>query len=259
LVCDSYNNEIPNKFMRIKEIVYNQFCKRGQKLSAGKFKYIRKTCSLALAFNCLLSIIFVAGLLSGYYLDNWKLYQPYVLEGALFWLIIPTALLNLYPSMKMGRVKIGRPLFHHYVYGFAVMALSAIFLVIVTPAYLLASLFTSNITEVPINIGRFFVLGGLTLVLDDFGDISRKAEASLTYLKVKINQQPKLVSNIHYVLGFTSFYIFAAVSIWISQNPQGLTPANLILVGTLFFTSLTAFGSTALKVWYKVKPEKIEH
>lgn len=213
--------------------------------------YGKKVFSLALVFNCLLTIVYAIGLLTGFYYNNWTLYKPYLFNAEFLWVIIIVSLLNLYPSMKIGRVKTGRLLFHHYVFGFLVIATAGVFLIFFT-SISLVSLFTTNNTDLAVNVGRFFVLGGITLVIDDFGDISRKTNIISKFLKNKFNRKATLIHWAHAMLGVGSLYLFLAITIWLIVNPSGVTPANLIFVGSLFITTITTFWSVIKKVWFKI-------
>ena len=218
----------------------------------------KKFLSLALIFNSLLSMVCAIGILSGYYASqpHWKLYQPYLIDGSLFWAIILASIINIFPVTTIGRVNTPRLWFHHYVYGFVVLILSFVFLMIFT-SIPLVSLFTANITDVTINIGRFFILGGLTLVIDDFPDISKRARFTLSLMKAKVYRRRRLFQVIQGLMAFVSLYFFLCVSVWFTQNPQGVTLANLILFGTLLVTTITAFGILNRKVWLKITPEKV--
>src|SRR5512135_3371775 len=134
--------------------------------------YGKKLFSLALIFNSLLTIVYAIGLLSAYYVlyPGWKPYYPYILNGQIFWLIIPAALLNIFPVVNIGKVDTGRLWFHHYVYGFLVTALAIASTAFFAPSAILM-LFTMDSTDLGLNIGRFFILGGLTLLIDDMPDI----------------------------------------------------------------------------------------
>jgi hypothetical protein len=118
-------------------------------------------------FNSLLSIAYAVGLLTGYYVEGWTLYPPFLIDGAFFWVLIVTSIINIFPSATIGQVKIGRLWFHHYVYGLLVSTLATFFLMIFTSVPLLY-LFTITTTNPTVNVGRFFILGGLTLVLEAF-------------------------------------------------------------------------------------------
>ncbi len=216
----------------------------------------RKLFSLVLTFNCLLCIVYAIGLLTGLYEANWKLYPPYLVDGSLFWMIILASIVNIFPAISVGRVKMGRLWFHHCVYGFGVLVLSAITLEMSTTVPLV-SLFTARNTSLAINVGRFFVLGGFTLVLDDFADISERLRSVLSVLKSKAYQARKIIYATQCLTGLLSFYIFVCVSLYIAPNPARATLGNFILAGTLLVTSLTSFGGLKRKIWLNITPEKV--
>jgi hypothetical protein len=193
--------------------------------------------------------------LGGFYEAHWHLYQPYLVNGSLFWAIILAAIVNIFPAMSVGRVKTGRLWFHHYVYGFVFLVLSAVMLGMSTSVPLV-SLFTARKTSLAINVGRFFVLGGLTLVLDDFADISKRLRSVLNVLKSKAYQTRKIIHAIQCLTGLLSLYIFVCVNLFIAVNPARATLGNFILAGTLLVTSLTSFGGLKRKIWLNITPEK---
>jgi len=215
----------------------------------------RKLFSLVLTFNCLLCMVYAIGLLAGFYEAHWRLYRPYLVDGSLFWAIILASIVNIFPAMSVGRVKTGRLWFHHYVYGFVFLVLSAIVLEMSTSVPLV-SLFTARKTSLAVNVGRFFVLGGLTLVLDDFGDISKRLRSVLNVLKSRAYQARKIILATQCLTGLLSFYIFVCVDLFIAVNPVRATLGNFILAGTLLVTSLTSFGGLKRKVWLNIAPEK---
>jgi hypothetical protein len=211
--------------------------------------YGKKLFSIALIFNALVTITFAVGLLSGFYIDNWRSYSPYLIDGNLFWAVIAAGIINIFPATHICKVKTGRLWFHHYVYGFIVLGLSFIFLIFCTSVPLL-SLFTTNTTDVAVNVGRFFVLGGLALVLDDLPDVSSGIASFLCKLKSLAHRGRKTIHAVQYLMGFVSLYFFAAVTIWVTQNPEGATLANIIFAGTLLITCLTSFWSVKRKIWH---------
>jgi hypothetical protein len=211
--------------------------------------YGKKLFSIALIFNALVTIAFAIGLLSGFYLYNWGIYSPYIINGNLFWVVIAGAIINIFPATHFCKVKTGRLWFHHYVYGFVVLVLSFIYLIFCTSVSLL-NLFTTNITDVTVNVGRFFVLGGLSLVLDDLPDVSSHVASFLCKLKSLAHRGRKTIHVVQYLMGIVSLYFFVAVSVWMTQNPEGVTLANIIFAGTLFITSLTSFWSVKRKIWH---------
>jgi hypothetical protein len=221
---------------------------------AGFAVYGKKLFSLTLIFNSLLCISYAIGLLAGFYVNHWILYSPFLLDGNLFWLVILTSVVNIFPAAYIGKVKTGRLWFHHYVYGFLVWFGSASLLMVFTSVSLF-SLFTANITDLAINVGRFFILGGMVLVLDDLPDVSRVTASALSWLKMKAYQGRRLVHAVQFLMGFVSLYFSLVVSAWIVVNPEGATVANLIFVATLLVASLTSFMSVKRKIWLRIAPQ----
>jgi len=213
--------------------------------------YGKKLLGLSLIFNSLLSIFYAAGLLEGYYLHGWSLYVPYLVDGALFWVLVLAAIINIFPSAIVGRVRTGRLWFHHYVYGFFVSALAIAYLFVLAPISLFSP-FTSDTMNVTVDVGRFFVLGGATLVLDDLPDVSGWLRHALCFLKLQVYRGRKIMHGIQYIMGCLSVYIFTAVTLNITENPQNATPANVILSATLFVTSISSFAVAKRKMWLQI-------
>jgi uncharacterized membrane protein len=216
--------------------------------------YGKKLFSLALIFNALLTVVFAIGLLASYYtlFPTWMPYPPYILNGQLFWILIPAALYNIFPSVNIGKVHTGRLWFHHYVYGFIVAGLALILTAVFGQGGIL-SMFTIYTTDVGVNTERFFLLGGLTLVIDDLPDVSKGLKSGFKSLKSSAQQHGKLLHAVQVVMGFLALYFFLAISIYIPQHSDEATLANLILLGTLFITVVTAFANVKRKVWLKIE------
>lgn len=216
--------------------------------------YGRKVFSLALIFNSLLTISCVIGLLRGVYADNWRPYLPYLVDGNFLWLMIIAAVVNIFPATYIGKVHTGRLWFHHYVYGFIVLFSAAVWITLFTSVSLI-ELFLVNTTDGAVNAGRFFVLGGLALMIDDLGDVSKTAERFLSWLKLKAYRARKILHIFQWLLGFVSVYLLVAIGTYLVQSPSGATTANFILIGTLTVTALTSFGIVKQKIWLNLKPE----
>ncbi len=211
----------------------------------------KKLFSLSLIFNALLTIAYALGVLGGFFwfFKDWQPFYPYLVNGNVFLLVIVAAVLNIFPSARVGRgLKTGRFLFHHYMYGCLVLLFAILFVVVFTPVSLL-TLFLVNNTSVAVNVGRFFILGGFTLLLDDLPDVSKRLESTLTWLKTKVYQRGKTVSALQLLAGAASLYVFVAVTVALSQTPQWVTLANFILICTVLLTSLTSFLFVQRRVW----------
>lgn len=215
----------------------------------------KKIFSVTLIFNALVSIGCAAGILSGYYwrYQNWEPFAPYLVSASLFWVLIATAIINIFPSAGLGRsLHTGRLFFHHYFYGFLVLLFSSIYIVFFTPVSLLNIFFVNN-TSIQVNVGRVFLLGGLALVLDDLPDVHGKIESSLNWLKAKAGQGGKLISAVHIVTGALTFYIFTAMTLAMFQNASYVTIANLVVLVSAFITGVTSFIFVKRSVWLKIK------
>jgi hypothetical protein len=215
----------------------------------------KKIFSVTLVFNALVSIGCAAGILSGYYwrYQNWQPFAPYLVSASLFWVLIATAVINIFPSAGLGRsLHTGRLLFHHYFYGFLVIIFSSIYIIFFTPVSLLNIFFVNN-TSIQVNVGRVFLLGGLALVLDDLPDVHGKIESSLNKLKAKTGQHGQLVSIVHIVTGAVTFYIFVAMTLAMIQSSSYFTIANLIVLVSAFITGVTSFIFIKRSVWLKIK------
>jgi hypothetical protein len=216
---------------------------------------VKKIFSLALVFNSLITLACVAGILFGFYraFHYWQPFSPYLIDGNLFWLIVLAALVNIFPSASIGRtLHTGRFLFHHYVYGFFVLLSSSVFVVVFTSVSLL-SLFLVTTSNLAVNVGRFFVLAGLTLLLDDLPDVSKRTESCLNWLKSKAYQGRKVIHALQLLTGSVSFYLFLAITIWTTQNPESAF-SNSFLIVTLLITSLTSFACVKRNDWLKISP-----
>jgi hypothetical protein len=217
--------------------------------------YGRKFLSIALIFNALLTITYAVGLLYGFYVEHWTLYPPFLINGNLFWLVIAAAVLNIFPAAYVGKVHTGRLWFHHYVYGIFVIILSVIWIIFGTPFSIL-TVFFINTTDLSANVGRFFFLGGLTLLLDDLPDVHQVTFRGLQWLKCKAHQARRFLNAVQLILGVATFFIFLTVCLSIATKPQWITPANLIQMGTLLITAFSCFASVKGKIWNRIDPKK---
>jgi hypothetical protein len=214
--------------------------------------YGKKSLSWVLTFNCLLSILLVIGLLSGFYAAHWKLYQPYLLSANLFWAVMLTSIMNFFPTANLGHVKVRRLGFHHFIYGLAILTASVVLIMFMSVP--LMNLFKLYVRDVEFNVGRLFILVGLTLIIDDFADVSHMTTKALRFVKSKIYQNRRMIHAVQCLLFCITLYISICVTIWLTQNPRAVNLPNLTIDGTLLVTSLTAFGSVDKKIWLRITP-----
>ena len=102
-----------------------------------------------------------------------------------------------------------------------------------------------------VNAGRFFVLAGLALFLDDLPDVSQRVESALTRLKFKAFEGRKLIHLLQLITGLSSIYAFIAVSLWATKNLSLAFPASF-MIGTFLVTSITSLVFVKRKAWLKV-------
>jgi hypothetical protein len=219
--------------------------------------YGRKIFSVSLIFNALLTVICILGLLRGFYVDNWKPYTPFLVNGNFLWAIVALAVINIFPAAYIGKVHTGRLWFHHYVYGFAVLFTSITWVALFT-SISLTNLFLVNTANVSVNVGRFLFLSGLALVLDDLPDVHRVSMHSLRWLKSKAYEARKIIYAAQAILTALVIYVLAAVILSVSQNPNWVTPANFILIGSTLVSILASFLTLKLKTWLKLETNNNE-
>ena len=218
----------------------------------------KKVFSLTLILNALITLTTITGILYGYYhvWPWWKPYYPYLISGNLFLIAAAAAIINIFPSASIGRaLHTGRFLFHHYVYGFFVL-LSSAFYVLAFTSVSLVMLFLVNSGSLAVNTGRFFVLTGLTLVLDDLPDVSKRVESTLNKIKSAVYRIRKVFHVLQFVTGAITFYIFAAIVVFVSLHPS-TNIANFVTMGGLLVTSITSFACAKRKAWLKITPPEI--
>lgn len=216
---------------------------------------LKKIFSIALILNALITIGCVAGILNGYYkaLPWWQPYAPYLIAGELFWLSIIAALVNIFPSASIGRsLHTGRFLFHHYVYGFLVFFVAAAFVTFFTSVPLF-NLFFIDSSSVEVTAGRFFLLGGLALLLDDLPDVSVRTSKFLDWLKRQACKTRKAIYAIQIVTCAVSFYLTASIIAYtIFQNPARALPDSFF-AASMLITSITSLVLLKRKEWLKIQ------
>jgi hypothetical protein len=227
----------------------------GLNMGCSIFTYLKKTFSLSLILNSLITLATISGILYGFYHEwpNWKPYAPYLINGNLFWVVVAAALINIFPSAAIGRcLHTGRLWFHHYVYGFFVLISSAFFIIAFTSVSLIM-LFLINSSNLAVNAGRFFVLTGLTLFLDDLPDVSKRVESVLNKIKAGFCHIRKAIHFLQLGTGIVSFYVFVAVALSFSHKAS-FTVSNCLTMGTFLITSITSFACFRRGAWLKITP-----
>ncbi len=215
----------------------------------------KKVFSLTLTLNALITITTLAGILYGFYFawPGWRPYFPNLISGNLFIVAVIASFINIFPSASIGRkLHTGRFLFHHYVYGFFVMFLSSIYVIAFTSVSLVM-VFLVNSPNIAVNTGRFFLLTGFTLVLDDLPDVSKRLESTLNRIKSGACRIRPVFHWLQIITGAVTFYLFAAILTFQVMHPS-TNFANYFTMGTLLVTSLTSFASAKRKDWLRITP-----
>lgn len=215
----------------------------------------KKVFSLTLILNALITITTLSGILYGFYFawPWWKPYYPELISGNLFIVAVVAGLINIFPSASIGRkLHTGRFLFHHYVYGFFVLFLSSIYVIAFTSVSLVM-LFLVNSASLAVNTGRFFMLTGFTLVLDDLPDVSTRVESALNKIKSQACRIRPVFHYLQIIAGAITFYIFAAILTFEVLHPS-TNIANYLTMGTLLVTSITSFACVRRKTWLRITP-----
>ena len=214
----------------------------------------KKIFSVSLVFNSLLTVTFATNILSNFYwhFKGWQPFSPYLISGNLLWIAVAAAVINIFPSASIGRsLHTGRFLFHHYFYGFMVLVCAIVYVILFSPVGLFELFFVFD-ERVTVNVGRFFMLGGLALLLDDLPDVSTYAESALNRLKFKVGELNKLISVLHIICGSVSIYVFTAIVLAMYNVPQWITLANALCAGTTFVTGVTSLIFVKRGIWQKI-------
>jgi hypothetical protein len=165
------------------------------------------------------------------------------------WAAIPAAIIDLFPIANFGHVKVRRLGLHHFIYGLAIVAGSS-----VLTSVSVFNVFSLGIRDVKLNVGRNLILVGLTLIVDDFADISDRTRMALRVIESKLYGKRRIIHALQGLLSCITFYIFLCITIWLTQNPRGMNLANLTIASTLLVTSLTGFRSVRKRIWLGIKP-----
>ena len=203
-------------------------------MGCSVFTYVKKIFSLTLILNAFITLTAIAGILYGFYFawPGWKPYTPWLISGNLFLVAAIAALINIFPSASIGRaLHTGRLWFHHYVYGFFVLVFSTIYVMFFTSVSLV-SLFLVNTGNIEINTGRFFVLTGATLFLDDLPDVSTRIESTLNKIKTQACRVRKGFHVIQLITGAVTLYVFLAILAFSIVHLE-VNVANFLTMGTL--------------------------
>jgi hypothetical protein len=216
----------------------------------------KKIFSLTLVFNALLTIACAISVLSSayWYSTGWKPFEHYLIDGGVFWFAIVAAIINLYPSTMLGRkLHTGRFLFHHYFYGFLIMVAAAVYVTFFTPASLFTIFLVFN-ESFNVNLGKFFLLAGFALLLDDLPDASTRIERHLNLMKDKVSQIPRFIEVVQAIASVGSLYLCMSIFWGIINVPGWVILANFITSFSILITAVTSFVFLKRRFWHNMEP-----
>lgn len=224
----------------------------------------KKLTGLALIFNSIVSLISMSNLLTISFLTPNAIqpYFPYITNGMFYWFVVLTAILNIVPAKFIGKVKLKRFMFHHYVYGFLASSISLFMIAFFAPAYLFVLLTpslgfkTNGFQIMPVYAGVVCVYGGLTLIIDDLRDISRKLENTLDRITSKAMKSGKTLQRLHLLSSLISFYVTSCIAVSSFNRilivglvvSQDLT--NMVILTSLLITSIWGLRAVKAKMWF---------
>jgi len=223
----------------------------------------RKILCLAVIFNSIVSILFAGDILYLLYVNKstWRPHWSYLLDGSLLWFVIIASILNIVAAKILGNVDLKRIKFHHYFYGFITSAVSFIYTALFAPAYLFTLLMPTFISgsystaAMPISATFFLVYGGMTLIIDDIQDMSRRLGKALNNLKRKLQRFGRTLEMLHLCCCIASTYVMLSIVFWAFANGfylGGLMPPAIstgIFTLNLLITSIWGLGVIKKRFW----------
>jgi hypothetical protein len=211
----------------------------------------KKTLFLSFIFVSLLLIFYSLGILNGIIVNNWRVYEPYLASGSLFWVLIFGAVFSILLNIKLGQIKIARNIgLLSLASGILITIISAVFLS-TTMHLSIFEIFTKSTTDLTVNSGRFFLLSGIALLLMEIPFIFKAAGLGKEPLIPKGNFTFKILFGLQFIIGIFFLYMFAAIGLSIGANPSSNTLANLILCYALLIEGIISVGATVFKAWLK--------
>jgi hypothetical protein len=147
----------------------------------------------------------------------------------------------------------GRFLVHHYFYGFLVMVAASVYITFFTPASLFTVFLGFN-ESVNVNIGKFFLLGGFALLLDDLPDASARIERILNLMKNNVCQIPRFIEAVQIIADIGSLYLATSILWGIINVPAWMTLANYITCFSTLITAVTSFIFIGRRFWHNIDP-----
>ena len=102
-----------------------------------------------------------------------------------------------------------------------------------------------------INLGRFFLLSGIAVFIVEIPSLLQIIGLTQKISIPKNSFIYKILFLLQLAMIATTFYLFFAVTAYMSQGAGANSLANAILNFALLFTAFISFGATIFKTWLK--------
>jgi hypothetical protein len=156
------------------------------------------------------------------------------------------SLLNILLAVKISQGKKS----YGFIFGIAIASISAISLLTLAQLSFF-DIFTKSTTDIMINLGRFFLLSGIAVFIVEIPSLLQIIGLTQKISIPKNNFIYKILFLLQLAMIVTTFYLFFAVTAYMSQGSGANSLANAILNFALLFAAFISFGATIFKTWLK--------
>jgi hypothetical protein len=156
------------------------------------------------------------------------------------------SLLNILLAVKISQVK----KLYGFIFGIVIASISAISLLTLAQLSFF-DIFTKSTTDLMVNLGRFFLLSGIAVLIVEIPSLLQIIGLTQKISIPKNNFIHKILFLLQLAMIVTTFYLFFAVTAYMSQGSGANSLANAILNLALLFTAFISFGATIFKTWLK--------
>lgn len=215
---------------------------------------MKKVFSVILIFIALLTIACAIEILTdkAWFESNWQPFYNFFLNGATCIAVIARGILNFYPSMNIAKgIHTKRLFFHHYFWGLIVVFIALCYLLVFSPLPILKTFFVYS-SDLAVNTGRFLLLVGITLFVDDLPDTSAYVHEALEKLKAKTL---KINVVFHWLEILTGIIVLSTVlvsAVFLVNNPQIVSLPTVILHLPMFLSSIISIILFKQKGWLTI-------
>jgi hypothetical protein len=162
------------------------------------------------------------------------------------------SILNILLAVKISEVKKS----YGFIFGIGIASISAVSLMTLAQLSFF-DIFTKSTTDVMINLGRFFLLSGIAVFIIEIPGLLKIIGLTQKISIPKNSFLYKILFLLQIAMIVTTFYLFFAVTAYMSQGAGANSLANTLLNFALLFTAFISFGATIFKTW--LKQEEVQH